>query len=133
MQCWVTLNDISSIQLHILMLLQPFKQNPVAASAKHIVLLGRFFAGRQSKVMISCCRIDKTGGSAVIHCCQSNHDIYEHSGSCLVQGHLVAISVFRDILGALPNGTELHLVGNLMPGHDDYMAQVKKVSLDNWQ
>eukprot|EP00887_Chlorella_sp_A99_P006799 scaffold2.g6799.t1 len=78
--------------------IEPFHTQPAKPSLpdepgfggrKDIVLLGRFFQGRQSK------------------------------------GHLTAIRIFKQIVPQLPQGTELHLVGNLMPGHDEYLVNLK--------
>ncbi|KAI3427093.1 hypothetical protein D9Q98_007032 [Chlorella vulgaris] len=56
----------------------------------HIVLLGRFFKGRQSK------------------------------------GHAGAIDIFRRLQPRLPPTTQLHLIGNLMPGHKAYLNDLKQ-------
>lgn len=45
------------------------------------------------------------------------------------QGHGAAIDLFESILPDLPVGTELHLIGNLMPQHGGYLADLKKVPL----
>ncbi|EFN56792.1 expressed protein [Chlorella variabilis] len=63
---------------------------PPQPDRQHIVLLGRFFKGRQSK------------------------------------GHAAAIDIFRQLMPKLPAATQLHLIGNLMPGHKDYLQDLKK-------
>ncbi|KAI7842484.1 hypothetical protein COHA_003838 [Chlorella ohadii] len=62
----------------------------VGARRKDIMMLGRFFRGRQSK------------------------------------GHGSAIEIFRSILPYLPDGTQLHLIGNLMPNHTSYLDDLRK-------
>jgi glycosyltransferase involved in cell wall biosynthesis len=59
-----------------------------------IVLLGRFFSGRQSK------------------------------------GHIAAIHLFQQIRSSLPEDTVLHFVGNLMPGHVEYLEELKELAAD---
>lgn len=44
------------------------------------------------------------------------------------QGHGSAIDIFRSILPALPDGTQLHLIGNLMPNHTSYLEGLRKAS-----
>lgn len=43
------------------------------------------------------------------------------------QGHASAIHLFEELLPDLPPGTQLHLVGNLMPGHEEYLDELKMV------
>ncbi|KAL4444085.1 hypothetical protein ABPG75_011822 [Micractinium tetrahymenae] len=57
---------------------------------EHIMLLGRFFRGRQSK------------------------------------GHYAAIEIFESVLPSLPPNTQLHLVGNMMPGHKEYVDKLRQ-------
>lgn len=57
-----------------------------------IVMLGRFFQGRQSK------------------------------------GHDVGIGIFRQIYDRLPAGSSLTLIGNLMPGHDEWLDHLKQLA-----
>ncbi|PRW51010.1 Glycosyl transferase family 2 [Chlorella sorokiniana] len=42
------------------------------------------------------------------------------------KGHGSAIGIFRSILPALPEGTQLHLIGNLMPNHTSYLDDLRK-------
>lgn len=44
------------------------------------------------------------------------------------QGHAGAIDVFESLLPSLPPGTELHLVGSMMQGHDEYVDELRRVS-----
>lgn len=44
-----------------------------------------------------------------------------------MQGHAAAIDIFETIRPDLPPGTELHLVGTLMPSHADYLQELRQV------
>ena len=67
---------------------------PGTSHRRKIVLLGRFFQGRQSK------------------------------------GHFTAIEIFKTILPDLPATTELHFVGNLAPGHEEYLSDLQDAARD---
>lgn len=47
--------------------------------------------------------------------------------AAIPQGHAGAIDIFRRLQPRLPPTTQLHLIGNLMPGHKAYLNDLKQV------
>jgi hypothetical protein len=114
--------------------------DPPQTERKHIVLLGRFFKGRQSKVglassalvlwgvVVDCCGVEWGGGvMRVWRLLCSSPLCKNRPGLPALQGHGAAVELFRKLQPRLPAGTQLHLIGNLMVGHKDYLMAVREV------
>lgn len=50
---------------------------------------------------------------------------------CCLQGHATAIRIFKQIVPQLPKGTQLHLVGNLMPKMEGYLRNLTQVKTNS--